>query len=127
MLRTLIAEDDSDIRETVRYLLEGANYQVDEAADGAAALKALQAMTSPCVALIDLTMPKMSGIDVLRALAGQPEVTACQRYILLTARQAKLPPADAQALTTLKVKVVYKPFDIDDLLEHVRRMAETLA
>lgn len=127
MLRALIAEDDGDIRATVRFLLEGADYQVDEAIDGAAALTTLRAMPDPCVALIDLTMPKMSGIEVLRALAGQPEVTARQRYILLTARQTGLPSHDEQTLEVVKAQIVYKPFDIDDLLAHVQRLAQTLA
>jgi len=127
MVRTLIAEDDSDIRATVRFLLEGADYQVDEAVDGAAALSALCAMSGPCVALIDLTMPRMSGIEVFRALTDQPEVTARQRYILLTARQTGLSTRDEQTLAALKVQIVYKPFDIDDLLAHVQRMAQALA
>ena len=126
MLRVLIAEDDNDIRETLRYLLEGADYQVEEASDGAAALDRLRGMRGPCVALLDLTMPKMSGVAVLRALANEPQITTHQRYILLTARQATLPSEDAQTLSKLGAPVLYKPFEIDDVLAGVQKAADSL-
>jgi len=118
-VRTLIAEDNDDIRETLRILLVGAGYIVEEAANGEEALAALRATGEPCVALLDLTMPKLSGIDVMRAIAAEAGL-ARLRFILLTARQAPLQSADTDLLERLAAPVVYKPFNIDDVLAAVQ-------
>src|SRR3954470_12387725 len=60
--RVLVVDDDPDIRESVRLVLEDEGYEVEEAADGAAALALLRAATTrPDVILLDLMMPVMNG------------------------------------------------------------------
>src|SRR5262245_58413653 len=58
MTRVLLVDDDQAIRETLRFALEDAGYQVLEAADGIAALQALRATPTGMVVLLDLMMPK---------------------------------------------------------------------
>ncbi len=129
-IKTLIAEDDDAIRETLIYLLSGAGYTIEEATDGMMALEALRRLSEPCVALIDLTMPKLSGVDVLRTFAAETAATgslAPLRFILLTARQTPLPNDDLNLLNSLRAPIVYKPFDIDDVLDAVATSARSLA
>lgn len=61
----LIADDDQVIRRNLRVLMESEGYRVVEAADGMEAAKALEAH-SVILVLLDLKMPKCTGLDVLR-------------------------------------------------------------
>jgi len=62
--RILLADDESGVRSLVTRFLEGTGYAVEEAVDGAAALEAIMAQP-PAVAILDVYMPRMSGLDVL--------------------------------------------------------------
>lgn len=83
-VRVLIADDDPDIRDLVAFKLEQAGYDVVAVADGAEALAAV-AERAPAVAILDVMMPRMSGMDVLSALRADPALHGV-RVILLTAR-----------------------------------------
>lgn len=65
--KILIVDDDPDIREVMRDRLKAMRFQVVEASDGEQAL-ALLRMESPTITLLDLMMPKKSGLDVLKAI-----------------------------------------------------------
>jgi CheY-like chemotaxis protein len=119
--RALVVEDDRPIRETLRWALEDAGYEVAEAADGLAALDALRASAQAMVVLLDLRMPRLDGAGVLRAVANDRQLASRHAYILMTADLYQPTPAFAQLLAALKVSVMRKPFDLDellDLLEH---------
>lgn len=81
-MRVLIADDHSIIREGVREILAGADgiQVVAEEADGARALDQIRALR-PEVAVLDIEMPKMSGIEVARQV-GQEKLPT--RVILLS-------------------------------------------
>ena len=57
----LVVDDDPDIRETIRNLLQFEGYRVVTAIDGEGALRVLASGERPCVILLDVTMPGMSG------------------------------------------------------------------
>lgn len=80
----LVADDDEDIRELVTFKLTQAGYEVTAAPDGAAAWAAIDA-NPPAIALLDIMMPGLSGLDVLRKVRDDPR-TANVPVILLTAR-----------------------------------------
>jgi two-component system, OmpR family, phosphate regulon response regulator PhoB len=80
----LIADDDTDIRDLVAFKLEQAGFDVFTADDGPAALSAAQQRV-PDLAVLDISMPGMSGLDVCRLLRSDPS-TADIRIIMLTAR-----------------------------------------
>jgi DNA-binding response OmpR family regulator len=65
--RILVAEDDRDIRDIIEFKLGTAGYTVDTAGDGLAAWEAFQE-TPPDLAVLDIMMPRLSGIDVLRKI-----------------------------------------------------------
>ncbi len=123
----LIADDDAAIRATLRFLLENEGYPVIEASDGTAALAALRASLKPLIMLIDLNMPAMNGLEVLRTLQTEAPVTIAHRIMLLTARHTPLPPVDAALLHQLHVTTLHKPFELDELLGKVADMARALA
>ncbi len=80
----LIADDDPDIRDLVAFKLEQAGYDVTAVDNGLSALEAIQ-QHLPHIAVLDVMMPGLSGIDVCRQLRAE-SATATLPIILLTAR-----------------------------------------
>jgi DNA-binding response OmpR family regulator len=91
MNRVLVVDDDADIRELVTFKLQQAGYTVQAASDGQLGLDAALANT-PDLILLDLMMPKLSGIEVCRLLRDN-DATADTPVILFT---AKAQEADVQ-------------------------------
>ena len=87
----LVADDDPDILDLVRYRLERSGYQVATATDGAEAVR-LAGELSPALAVLDVMMPSLDGLEATRRLRGDP-ATARIPVILLT---AKAQDADVQ-------------------------------
>src|SRR5271165_5265452 len=67
MKRILIIEDDRDIVELVRYNLANEGFQVNGANDGATGLSTLK-KSPPDLLLLDLMLPKLSGLDICREI-----------------------------------------------------------
>ena len=80
----LVADDDPDIRDLVAFKLEQAGLEVIAVEDGQAALAAVRERR-PTLAVLDVSMPGLSGIDVCRMIRADPE-TAGTLVIMLTAR-----------------------------------------
>ena len=72
MAAILLVDDDDVARHIVRRMLERAGHQIEEAGDGEAALAALEAGMTPDCMVLDLMMPRMGGVDVLRRLRSDP-------------------------------------------------------
>ncbi|MEU4691416.1 response regulator [Actinoplanes sp. NPDC023714] len=84
MTTVLVADDDADIRDLVAFKLEQAGLEVITVGDGQAAVETARAH-HPTLAVLDVSMPGLSGIDVCRMLRADPG-TADMLIIMLTAR-----------------------------------------
>ena len=111
----LVADDNADIRELVAFKLEQAGFDVTSVADGAAALDAIRA-NPPRLAVLDVMMPGLSGIDVLRQVRADESLGAV-RIILLTARSRDL-DVDAGFASGADDYVI-KPFSPKELVHRV--------
>ena len=114
----LIIDDNSDLRKTLSDILKAKGYRPIDAATGKAALgKAREEM--PAVALIDLKLEDMSGIEVLRMLKECSPGTEC---IVLTGYASQA--SAIEALNLGAYSYVKKPYDAELLLETIRMAIE---
>ena len=114
--RLVVADDDRDIRELVAFKLEQGGYQVAQAADGAEALAMITA-ERPALAVLDVMMPGLTGLDLTRRLRADPE-TAGLPIILLTARAQE---SDVEAGFAAGIDdYVVKPFSPRELMSRVQ-------
>lgn len=119
MAHVLVVDDDEDIRLTMRTLLEDVGgHTVLEAANGMHGLQQLRASEQRLVVLLDVLMPGLDGIDVLRAVATDEQLATRHAYLLVSASPVATPP-DIPVSLKLGLDVVPKPFDIANLLEAV--------
>jgi CheY-like chemotaxis protein len=108
--RILIADDDLDLRESLRLLLELHGHSVAEARNGREALEQL-AVQPPCVILLDLMMPIMDGWQFRRAQLQLPEHAGIPVVVISAV------PDHLQRNNELRAERLFtKPFDYDELL-----------
>lgn len=67
-MKVLIADDDRAIRFFLKTRIESEGYEVIEADNGLAALKALESKGAPIMAVLDWDMPHLAGIEVCRTI-----------------------------------------------------------
>jgi two-component system response regulator QseB len=115
-MRLLLVEDDELLGGGVRDALERARYAVEWVRDGRRALAALRAGEFDLV-ILDLGLPGMDGMEVLRALRAGGSATL---VLVLTARDAA--PARVAGLDAGADDYLGKPFDVDELLARVRAL-----
>ena len=75
-IRVLVAEDEEHLGQILRTFLTGRGHAVDCVTDGRAALQALRAEAYD-VALLDIVMPEMDGLEVLRQVKDEPDAPEC--------------------------------------------------
>jgi len=110
-LNVLVVDDSKVIRTAIREILEIGNLQVMEACDGKEALKSISD-NLPDLVLLDVVMPKIDGISVLKAL--RKKYSKVQLPIILVTSQGS--PRDmVQALDLGANDYVTKPIDFDVL------------
>jgi len=113
--RIVVADDDKDILDLVVFKLTQAGFDTVAVSDGVAALAAIEA-DPPRLAILDVMMPGLSGIDVLRKIRAN-QLTRDLDVILLTAR-ARDTDVDAGFATGASDYVI-KPFSPRELLHRV--------
>ena len=113
MTRVLVVEDDPQLVRALVINLQARRYGVDAAPDGATALR-LAAARQPDVVMLDLGLPDMDGVDVIRALRGWTRVPV----LVLSARQAS--DEKVAALDAGADDYITKPFSMDELLARLR-------
>lgn len=114
VLRLLLAEDERSLSRAVTTILEKNNYSVDTVYDGAEALDYLQSGSYDAV-ILDVMMPKLDGLTVLKRLRAKGDRTP---VLMLTAKaeiEDKVAGLDGGADDYLT-----KPFDTRELLARLR-------
>ena len=115
MARILVVEDDRDIAELIAHALGKAGYDTHKVTSGPDALASVRA-AAPDAIVLDLMLPGLDGLDVCRALRGDP-MTAGVPIIMLTARAEE---ADRVAGLELGADdYVAKPFSAKELVARV--------
>ena len=106
----LVVDDDDGVREILAQMLQTSDYEVKALADGAQALEYLRTH-SPALAFVDLVMPGVDGVEVLRAIREQrPETrTVVMSGCGLAATRQALGSVEPQRLLA-------KPFGVMDVL-----------
>ncbi len=113
MTRILVVDDEPQILRTMRINLRARGYDVDVAADGTSALRAAAAQP-PELVVLDLGLPDMDGVDVIRGLRGWTSVP----IIVLSGRAGS--GDKVEALDAGADDYVTKPFGVDELLARIR-------
>ena len=114
--RVLVVDDDPDIVQFVRMNLELEGFDAETADNGRIALELAKARP-PDLILLDVMMPEMDGLTVLRRLRNSP-ATANVPVIILTAKA--LAEDRVKGLDLGADDYITKPFDLDELLARVR-------
>jgi DNA-binding NtrC family response regulator len=119
----VVADDDDELRSIVAQALRGEGYVVSEAHDGAELIEMLdEGCVSPDVVIVDVRMPRLSGLGVLAALN---RVHWNLPVVVMTAMRDR--SVDTMARRMGAVGVLHKPFDPDDLLIAVRNASSIRA
>ena len=119
--RILIVEDDEDIVETVKYSLELRGYNIDVAYDGLHALRKAHRNEYDLM-LLDIMLPGKNGYEVSRILKQEMDEGKIKPFkiLVLTARKVDSPErADFLATWSKADEYMYKPFELDDLMERI--------
>jgi CheY-like chemotaxis protein len=106
----LVVDDDEDIRETLREVVEMAGRSVMLAANGAEALKVLE-VQRPCLIILDLLMPIMTGNQLIDVMKNAPELSDIA-ILISTSAPGRAPPG---------IPVLPKPIDIGILWSWIRK------
>jgi len=114
MPHILVADDDATTRQMLRGILKAAKFEVSTASDGAAALRALRKKKIDLV-LLDIWMPKMSGLDVIAQLQCE---TCLPKIIVMTSDQT--PETMLRVMRDHVYHYVSKPLEESSLLQMTR-------
>ena len=116
--RVLLVDDDDAIRTMVERVLRREDFQVDSARDGFEAIEMLAHHDYRAI-LLDLMMPRVDGLGVLRFLEeNRPELSPA-----VIVMSANVPSAMDVAREGRVSRVLSKPFDLNELLGYLRAPA----
>jgi CheY-like chemotaxis protein len=113
--RILLVEDDRDIREAFAEVLEGSGYGVDTAENGLEALELLDERRNalPCLILLDLMMPVMTGWEFRARQLDDPQLSSIPVLVVTGV------PNPEKHETLRPAGYVRKPMSVDDVLKVV--------
>jgi CheY-like chemotaxis protein len=103
----LVLDDDSDVSEMVKELVEEQGFRAICAGNGREALALLE-RERPCLMLIDVFMPVMNGVEFLRAIKSNAALCDIPRVIMTAANDQMIGVKE-------DVSVLYKPVDFESL------------
>lgn len=117
--KILIADDEPEVLEIMAKRISQEGYLVVTAVDGQEAWKKIQS-EDPDVILLDLIMPRMNGLEVLRSLRTHPPTPKWQPVIIVSALNELKNIEDGLSLEA--DHYLTKPCKIEDILKGIRLM-----
>lgn len=114
--KIVVIEDNPDVRNNLKEILESAGYTVDTAENGEIGLEVLK-RTMPDLILCDIMMPELDGYGLLKAVRNS-KVLASTPFVFLTAKTAREDLSKGMELGA--DDYIMKPFTIAELLKRVR-------
>ncbi|XGA78702.1 response regulator [Halomonas sp. CH40] len=118
MANILVVDDEPNIVLSLEFLMEQAGYKVTTAEDGEQALACVES-TTPDLILLDISLPGISGFDVLEQLRAQA-TTERLPIIMLTAHGREVEREKGMAMGA--DDYITKPFSTQALVEKVRQL-----
>lgn len=124
--RVLIVDDDGDILGSLQSRLEWLGYQCQSASDGKDAVRMIRE-NDPDIVLLDLEMPELSGIDVMKQLADHTTTdSSCHPAVVVMTAFGTVSRA-VEAMKLGAQEFLTKPFDADHLAVVLRKIRERQA
>ncbi|MBZ4401201.1 response regulator [Myxococcus sp. MISCRS1] len=120
MKTVLVVDDEMDIADAVKSILEDEGYRVVTCANGREALDCLEEVR-PDLIIIDVMMPVMNGFEALRAIRQREEFAGLP-VLIMSAIDPSVRPAEYDWAGFLK-----KPFSLSHLLEQVHKLVPLAA
>jgi len=108
----LVVDDEADIRESLRDILEDEGYRVRLAANGQEALAQLRVLQRPCAVILDIMMPVMNGAELYAAMKADPSL-ADLPLVISTSDPTQAPRGSL---------IMKKPLDVGRLLRTLAKM-----
>ena len=116
MKTILVVDDELEILEAIRSILEDEGYGVEVCRDGEDAIAVLRKGLSPDLILTDVMMPKVGGFDLLSFVRGGEN--KAMPVVLMSCVNPGVKKSDAHYDAFLR-----KPFKLEDLIETIKRYA----
>lgn len=120
MARVLIVDDEPNIVLSLEFLMQQAGFEVATAADGEAALQQVRAQ-APDLVLLDISLPGISGFEVLETLRQEPAFKQLP-IVMLTAHGREVEKEKGLALGA--DDYITKPFSTRQLVEKVQALLQ---
>ncbi len=114
----VVADDEVDVAEAVKYILEGQGYRVVAVNDGRSAMEVIPRIR-PDIALLDVLMPEVEGFDVCRFVKAQQDLRH-MKVIIITSLSSEFDLESARSAGA--DSFITKPFAIDGLLHEIERL-----
>jgi len=113
--RILVVEDDRDTLALLFNVLNHEGFSVLTADDGQQAMDLLLRGIRPRLVILDLLMPRVSGVDVLSHMRGDPDLRMVPTIVITGMRR--------EQVRVVADRVLYKPLDLTELVRTVRTLS----
>ena len=108
----VVIEDDTDLRETMKDLLEIKGFSVTTASNGREGLELIERNGKPCLILLDLMMPEMNGWEFLETLQRDQPALLAQTPVAVISAAADMADVSQYGCSQFK-----KPVSVDRLYQ----------
>lgn len=126
MKKILIVEDYADIANIYKFLLEKRDYKVEVAKNGREALDKAKSF-APDVVLLDIMIPDIDGLQVLKTIRTSPDYADNQPAVLITSNVLQQDISDKAALNGADGYVVKAKLENNELVKTIEELLEKRA